>query len=135
MKKLHLFFLPAILICIAPAPASASEYKEGRVYRTRTSAPKQAIEQPEIIVNNFSKKKTDNNSTSVIRKKSKTLNADDKSKKKKSLRRRSKITSASRASSDAFHTRKNRARVKSKVNRFEDKNGDGINDIVKNPKL
>ena len=135
MKTLNLILLSFVLCYFFAVHASASNYKEGLVYRTRTVEPKRAIEQPKIVVDSLIKRKTSTGFSDKNRKKIKTASTSEENKKKSMLRRRSKITATSRTPSSSFHTRKNRTQIKSKVNRFEDKNGDGINDFVKNPKL
>ena len=132
MNSQRFLFIVAILYCVLPGLIFASNYQEGKVYRTYLSEPKQAIEQPEIVVKSIKKqnksKKTTNNSALILKNK----DSRETKQKKKNLRRRNKITHTSLPS---LHSAKNRFKIKSKVNRFEDKNGDGVNDIVKNPKL
>jgi len=132
MNSQRFLFIVAISYCILSNLAFASNYREGKVYRTYLSEPKQAIEQREIIVKSLKRKHKSKNATvnnSLLTKKK---NEEKSNQKMKNLRRRSKIN---HTSSTSLRSTKSRFKIKSKINRFEDKNGDGVNDIVKNPKL
>lgn len=143
MKNPTLIIMMLVYCCASLQLVYASNYTEGKVYRTQLSEPTRAIEQSALLLDDISEKKqrkdsarpfslTDKNDIS----KKPRLDI-SKEEKKKSTRRRNKIKSLSRPrpSPRSFSSDKTRYKTKMKRNRFEDKNGDGINDIVANPKL
>ncbi len=127
----------AALCCLLVSTAQASKLAEGRVYRTRLGPPQQAIEKPAIETPSL--KERDN---VVHESRTREVTLADKLAARKALRRadkkqaaarkrRAKMHDTSQTSSKSLHTR----RRKNKTNKFDDRDGDGINDLAANPKL
>ena len=119
----------------------ALEPTESRIYNTQFNESKQANEQALIFLNNYKSKRLLNKNAGnlLITKKSNILrnyyfNISRKNNKKK-LKLRNKNNTSLLSAPKKLSTKKRPDKSILKTNKFEDKNGDGINDIVTNSKL
>ena len=119
----------------------ALEPTENRVCHTQFNESKQANEHALIFLNNYPnkrlyKKNADNllltKKSSVLRNSYFTISRGNK---KRKLKYKKKINNLSHFSRKNLSSKKKRSKSIFKTNKFEDKNGDGINDIVANSKL
>ena len=129
MKNTVYIVLIIFFCCAGIQYVCALETTENRIYHTQLNESKQANEQALIFLNNYKSKRlyTKSAGNLFITKKNNILrntyfNISETNK---------FLFSAPKKSSTKKRTEKSIL----KINRFEDKNGDGINDIVTNSKL
>jgi len=141
MKNTAFIILILCFCCASIQVVCALEPTENRVYHTQLNESKQVNEQALIFLNNYpnkrlNKKNADNllltKKSSILRNSYFTISRGNK---KRKLKYKKKTNNLSHFSRKNLSSKKKRSKSIFKTNKFEDKNGDGINDIVANSKL
>jgi hypothetical protein len=133
------FMTLILLFCLGLIQFAGALQPDKHINHTQFSRLKYENKREEVFPYNFSKKELSGRSEGrffMVRKKnSSKKHFFDIFKKIEKRKGKNKINETSLATHKNLSIKKTPLKIKLETNKFEDKNGDGINDIVANPKL